>query len=251
MKKLLLTIFAIAAIIACDKDAYDNDDVTNINVLEQAEEINASLDIDVDYDAIITRLTGKDFSSISDKGSVSTRRSTTTPVACADDERNGLTIGGSTDYIHYEFAIINGNNYGVIRSEAETFTAPFTPVVTLVFTNQGNGNVGVYVNGALASTLNLPSFAPLFDNSILTNAFVENLDANFVYTSDSSATDAGLSCIYAGQYYEVTPAPFPLNGFLATLNGVALPAGMDSANYAGTTEQAVRDAIEADIVGSN
>ena len=251
MKKLLLTIFAIAAIVACDKDAYDNDDVANINVLEQAEEINASLDLDVDYDAIITRLTGKDFSSISDKGSVSTRRSTTTPVACADDARDGLTIGGSTDYISYEFTTIGGVNYGVIRSEAETFTAPFNRVVNLVFVNLGSNNVGVYVNGSSVATLNIPAFTPLFDNTILTSAFVEVLDSNFVYTGDSNVADAGLSCIYAGQYYEVTPAPFPLNGFLATLNVVALPAGMSSANYAGTTEEAVRTAIENDIVGSN
>ena len=244
MKKLILSLFAIATIfVACDKEAVDIQEPLAVEL----EEVDATIDMDVDYDVIIARLTGKEFSS---KGNASSAR-TTANVACADDARDGLTIGGSTDYISYEFTTIGGVNYGVIRSEAETFTAPFNRVVNLVFVNLGSNNVGVYVNGSSVATLNIPAFTPLFDNSILANAFVEVLDANFVYTGDSNVADAGLSCIYAGQYYEVTPAPFPLNGFLATLNDVALPAGMSSANYAGTSEAAVRAAIEADIVGSN
>ena len=240
MKKLLLTLFAVAAVfVACDKDAVDVQETVVVEVVEDAP----LMDLDIDYDLIITRLTGKEFSS---KGASSAR--TNANVACADDERDGLTIGGSTDYISYEFTTINGVNYGVIRSEALTRTAPFNRVVNLVFVNLGNNDVGVYVNGNLVSTLNIPAFTPLFDNSILASAFVEVLDANFVYTGDSNIADAGLSCIYAGQYYEVTPAPFPLNGFLATLNGVALPAGKSSANYAGTTREAVVTAIENDIV---
>ena len=42
MKKLLYILFAFALIVACEKDSYDQD-VENINVLEQAEEINASV----------------------------------------------------------------------------------------------------------------------------------------------------------------------------------------------------------------
>ena len=249
MKKIFLTLIAVAAVfVACDKDALDQD-VNNINVLEQAEEINASLDLDVDYDAIITRLTGKEFSSSNNfsKGSASTARNTGTNTPCADDTRHGLTIGGSTDYISYEFTTIGGSNYGVIRSEALTRTAAFNRVVNLVFVNLGSNDVGVYVNDALVATLNIPSFIPLFDNAILANAFVENLDSNFVYAGDSDISAAGLSCIYAGDFYDVTPAPFPLQGFLATINS-NLPSTMSSANYAGTDEAAVRAAIENDIL---
>ena len=58
MKKLLFTLFAFAIIIACDKDNLDQD-VMNINVLEQAEEINASVDIDFDaYKAQLESLMG-------------------------------------------------------------------------------------------------------------------------------------------------------------------------------------------------
>ena len=50
MKKLLLTIFTIATLVACNKDAFDQE-ITNINVLEQAEEINASVDSSDQLDA--------------------------------------------------------------------------------------------------------------------------------------------------------------------------------------------------------
>ena len=255
MKKLLLTLFAVAAVfVACDKDALDQD-VSNINVLEQAEEINASLDIDFDYDALVARLTGKNLSSSdkSDKGSASTARNTGTNVACGDDERDGLTIDGETDYITYELATINGNNYGVIRSEELTRTAAFTPVATITFVNKGSGLTKIFVNGEYVNEFTSVPFGNLYADSALRTsadvpfAYIENLNSNFIYIGDGTAASAGLSCIYAGQYYEVTPAPFPLNGFLATLRG-ALPTGMDSANYAGTTEAAVRAAIEADII---
>ena len=50
MKKLFYLLFAFALIVACEKDSYDQD-VENINVLEQAEEINASVDSDAQLDA--------------------------------------------------------------------------------------------------------------------------------------------------------------------------------------------------------
>ena len=50
-------------------------------------------------------------------------------------------------------------------------------------------------------------------------------------------------------FYTVSCAPFPLTGVLATINsGATLPNGATSANYAGTTEAAVRQAIERDIL---
>ena len=50
-------------------------------------------------------------------------------------------------------------------------------------------------------------------------------------------------------FYTVSCAPFPLTGVLATINsGATLPNGATSANYAGTTEADVRQAIERDIL---
>ena len=255
MKKFLFTIFAFALIVACEKDAFEQD-TYDINPIEAAEEINASLDIDFDYDALVARLTGKDLSvdnTKGSKGSASTARNTGTNVACGDDERDGLTIDGETDYITYELATINGNNYGVIRSEELTRTAAFNPVATITFVNKGSGLTKIFVDGNYVNEFTSVPFGDLYADSALRTsagvpfAYIENLNSNFIYIGDGTAASAGLSCIYAGQYYEVTPAPFPLNGFLATLRG-ALPSGMDSANYAGTTEEAVRAAIEADII---
>ena len=56
----------------------------------------------------------------------------------------------------------------------------------------------------------------------------------------------------ASRFYQITDAPFPLRGKLATMrDGYASMAGWPggtSLNYAGTTEQAVVDAIEANIL---
>ena len=60
MKKLFYLLFAFAIIVACEKDAFDQD-VQEINVLEEAEEINAFIDnafLDIDYSAFIEGLAG-------------------------------------------------------------------------------------------------------------------------------------------------------------------------------------------------
>ena len=246
MKKLLLSLFAIATVfVACDKEAIDVQEPTAIEI----EEANASMDLDLDIEGIVNRLSNKDFSSA--KGSDDAARTGTATQACSEDVRDGLTIEGSTDYLSYEIASINGANYAIIRDEAHSPLGDFTPLVTVFFVNKGNNVTDVVIGGNVVSSFTNSGFAGLYADGTVGGGFIEGLSSVYVYTGDSSVDAAGLGCIYAGQYYDVTPAPFPLNGFLATLNDVALPAGMSSANYAGTTEEAVRAAIEADIIGSN
>ena len=268
MKKLLYTLFAFAIIVACEKDMDDNASYS-INPIE-AEVSNIDMDTNLLIDSIIDRLSTNGISVPSTKGSASTAR--TTLPACAEDTRDGLTIGGSSDYISYEFAVINGSNYGILRSEAETPLAAFTPVVSISFVNLGSGNVGIYVGADQVVVLNIPAFGPLFDNSLLGTAFVENLDAAFIYTSDSSTTAAGLACmdvadptwgesapgsglwqLFAADgttlmgSYQISDAPFPLTGKLATRMTNATSHTVN--HYAGSEESDVRDAIEDDFAG--
>ena len=72
----------------------------------------------------------------------------------------------------------------------------------------------------------------------------------FVLQASITAASIGLDCSPIQGLYEITPAPFPLNGFLATILANASFDG-SSLNYAGTDRQAVIDAIEADILDGN
>ena len=243
MKKLLLTIFAITALVACDKDAYDQD-VVNINVVEQAEEINASIDIDYDIDGLIDRLLDLDLNSksISGKGSASTARTVNADVACAADARS---LSGYTNYLSYEIFSRGSSNFGLIRSEGNLPVAAFSPILTIWLAHSSGDNFDVVVNGNVVSSGTSAGLIGLFAVPNLVS--VENLNDRFIYTGAGTTAAAGLDCLNASDYYDVQPAPFPLNGFLATINA-ALPAGKTSANYAGTTMEAVINAINADIV---
>ena len=244
MKKLLLSLFAIATVfVACDKEAIDSQEPTAIEISEANASLDSNLDTDLLIESLMSRYGVKGFEFTS---SPSSSRTGTATVACAEDTRDGQTIDGSTDYITYELATINGSNYGIIKSEAETFTAPFTPVATLAFVNKGSGLTKIFLNGNYVNEFTSTPFEALYDNALLANAYVENLNHLFIYLNDGNLNDAGLSCVNAGQYYEVTPAPFPLNGFLARITNPSGFAG-NSLNYAASTEAAVRTAIEADI----
>ena len=272
MKKILLTLFAVAAVvIACDKDALDQD-VNNINVLEQAEEINASVDLDTDaiIGSIIERWTGDGLSvPSSKKGTASTARTTTT-IDCVEDTRDGLTIDGETDYISYEIAVINGRNFGIARSDADSPLGAFTPLVTVYFVNKGSNNVNIVVNGAVVNSFNNAGFIPLFANGApLNGGYVENLNAAFIYLTPGTLADAGVACTAAVEAdwsespstpglwehatygsYQLSNAPFPLSGVLARV----MSEGTDvsgTLNYAAsgsmTDNAAVREAIENDF----
>ena len=255
MKKILLTLFAVAAVfVACDKDGLDQD-ITNINVVEQANEIDASVEVDALVSSIVDRWTSKDFSSsTTSKGSASTARTSTDP--CSEDLRDGLTIGGSTDYISYEvFIHTDGSNYAAVRNEDENgLRAAITPLVTLYFVNLGNGVTAIYTSatGSEVTRFTSVGFGVLYNNAILSLA-LENLNAGFEYISDGSLSAAGLDCsgttetqINIRDYYDFTSAPFPLNGVLATKKASA-PAAL--LNYAGTSEASMESTLMTAIMG--
>ena len=263
MKKLLYTLFAFALIVACEKDMDDNYDSSSINPIE-AEVSN--LDIDAIVGDLVSRWTANGISVPSTKGSVSTARNTGT--ACAEDTRDGQTIDGETDYISYEIAIINGRNFGIARSDADSPLAAFTPLVTVYFVNKGSNNVNIVVNGSVVNSFNNAQFIPLFANGApLNGGYVENLNAAFIYLTPGTLADAGVACTAAAPAswgessttpglfelagvgsYTIAPAPFPLTGFLATMS--TNDTSHTVSNYAGTTSSSVHDEIRGDYAGN-
>ena len=254
MKKLLYTLFAFAiVIVACEKDMDDNYDASSISPIE-AEVVTPDLDID----ALVARLSSFDVKSMPKSNGPSTARSTS---PCVADTRVAPT--GATNYISYEVFLNGTNLHAVLRSEDSPAVAALTPLVTVYLVQDGTGSdFDVIVNG---STISSGTSAGLIGLMALpTFIAVEDLDGNGLYTGRGTTAAAGLDCVAStpvtqswvedpagtwthpvhGQYV-ITNAPFPLTGFLATTSET------DSANYAGTTEQAVRDAIEADLDGTN
>ena len=260
MKKILLTIFAITAIVACDKDAYDQD-VANINVLEQAEEINATVDYDTSivFDIInnIDGLTDAIHSKSEFKGNSNLTARTSTAADCHDN-RPAATSGNSRLDVQFLPDASGNLGYSIIRGNDDIplllnrnfvrFSIPATGDISLeLFVQGADGNFGAAIplgdigpEPGLSTLAGLPSFLDI-DR-------VNNFFASQTPSVTETPADAGIDCI--GLLYEVTPAPFPLNGFLATIIQGANLGGFSgsSANYAGTTEAAVRQAIENDIM---
>ena len=251
MKKLFLTLFAVAAIVACQKEAVESQEPLAIEI----EEVNVNMDIDTDLiiESITARFGAEGFEATK---APSSSRTTGPAVSCAEDVRDGLTIGGFTDYISYEITTVAAGNFGVVRNEEESLSSAFTPIVTLYFVNEGSNVSGIYVLQSDGSIDRVGEFTSVGFNGLYSNTaginglYIENLNARFGYTSVGNAASAGLECVNTRAHYDVTPAPFPLNGFLATISSSASFTG-SSLNFAGTDEAAVRRAIEADILDGN
>ena len=239
MKKLLLTIFAIAALVACDKDAYDMADATNINVIEaEVQNIDASMVFD-----ILREANGFSVKEALKSNSSHTARSTTLSNDCADGrtDRTG-------DRLDVSLVPHASGLHAVIRSEDEL---PLTGSPAASFSLIKNGNtinilVGTTPSGSFPTNSGMDflfGIADLLDISRVDNEL-------FVLQANIAAADLGLDCSPIQGLYDLTPAPFPLNGWLATITDAAGFTG-NSANYAGTTEADVRAAIEADIMDGN
>ena len=253
MKKLLLTIFAITVIVACDKDAYDND-ATSINVVEH-EENSVLNDNSFLIENLVSRISGEGFTlptNKSSKGSVSTARTGTATATCVDarTDRSGNRLDGEV--------IFDGTNYFLlIRDEAEVGVGPFTPALTISFVKSADGaTFQVYSNGSpVGGPKTLSSgFSALFEAPYTAFTFVESINEYGDYLADRSLSAAGLTCstapteipINIRDYYDFSAAPFPLTGTLATKKASA-PAAL--LNYAATSEEAMTqtlmDAIRA------
>ena len=269
MKKILLTLFAVAAVfVACDKDNLDQD-ITNINVLEQAEEINASVDIDFDsYKNQLESLMG----IIVKEG---TPKSTTRRGGDNGDNWIELSVfngTGSDSNAIFAHAITDGN--ALVCYDGFTYNGNPVVPATYSFDDDGvsptvglltievAGQVTPYeISGSLRTTY-IASFGNSFDSVFrvaLTsnNGFAVSGDqpqrGDFTFSScgpapitwdvpAASANGIGTYTSSNGKVYVISAAPFPLTGFLATTSDSG------SANYAGTTIADVRAAIEADLL---
>ena len=245
MKKILLTLIAVAAVfVACDKDALDQD-VTNINVLEQAEEIGATVDSD--------KITIEDAMNFlnSIEGTPSKRSSSVT----------GKTGPAGSNFIHVALFDHNSSPYAVLSSEDGT---------EVCFGNLANFHSSIlYVLDESASILNVeiehadgtitneapaslsPALLARFQGA---SHFGGSLDQLIVNTnSDRNSATTGsvpaanlfdFSCTTTpsvDDYFDFSAAPFPLQGTLATKKSTA-PAAL--ANYAGTS----RESMEATLM---
>ena len=249
MKKLLLTLFAVAAVfVACDKDALDQD-ITNINVLEQAEEIGASVD-----------LTGAIDSSFEFIGSVDIPKE-------SSNETSKVGASG-TRWLHIIFFDHGSQNLALLRGEGATESCwgnlPGFAHSTLYTWDSSSNTLTVVVEDAsgesaptprVQSAANAVRFNRLFAPASTTDRIrVTNSRRSRAITgTPPAASTFDFGCIPAlmGNAYSITPAPFPLNGFLATINSsfdfVTYGLDADADNYAGTSEAAVIEAIENDI----
>ena len=246
MKKLLLTIFTIAAIVACDKDAVDQE-ITNINVLEQAEEINASVENGISAetgDMLIDYLIANQNNLL-----------TTKVKGTASNTSKG------SDYVNVVVYSSGGFTYLALLDE-DNDDVCFNNIATTQFfwdNSAGDGSV-LTIEDADENVVreirgNFAQFFGLALNSIsqltltstdLTINGSENLGA--LNTATVEGADVNFIC--AEGKYTITPAPFPLSGFLATIIDESTFTGT-SANYAGTDRDAVISAVEANIVDGN
>lgn len=244
MKKLLFTIFTIVAFVACDKDAFEDNDITNINVLEQAEEINASVDanVDLDIDALTTRLL-----QLNEKAGKLPAKLRSNETAKTGGAGSHIKyISGVNSNIFYEIlfsddiAICNFASYSyldtiylVLNSANETeirYTAPSGSTSILL------GTITDDLSFLYAVTFSEGLSVALGDLTVTT----VNGEGSADFTFGSVNIDLGCE----GVAYEVTDAPFPLSGFLATKIGSYTGTFL---NYAGTDRAAVIRAIETDI----
>ena len=279
MKKILLTLFAVAAVfVACDKDGLYQE-ISNINVLEQADEINASVEIS-EKEAIdlLSSLIG----NISDlpegdlfynapkkaKGSASTAR--TSDGSCGDER-------GAGDFITLTY-FQNANELAVlVRSEDNIpVTIPDSEVSleltyilsgsTYTIRNEGTGfNVasGLTPSAGLLAAFGNPLNLLYRVNSanapqaVLTGALrvaagIDCVGQSIGWTEDGSVIGLFTHPTYGS--YQLSDAPFPLSGVLARVMSDDAPTGGATLNYAAagsmTDNAAVRAAIEGDFDGT-
>ena len=251
MKKFLFTIFAFALIVACEKDAFEQD-TYDINVVEAADEIGASVSFDGSID-----------SSFEFIGSVELPKS-------SSNETSKVGASG-TRWLHIIFFDHNSQNLALLRGEAADESCwgnlPGFAHSTLYTWDTNTNTLTVVVEDAsgesaptprVQSAANATRFDRLFAPGSTTNRIrVTNSRRSRAITgTPPAASELDFGCIppLMGNAYSITPAPFPLNGFLARINSsfdfVTHGLDADALNYAGTSEQDVIDAIERDIMNS-
>ena len=275
MKKILLTFIAVAAVfVACDKDALDQD-VANINVLEQAEEINAS--VEIDYSNFIDGLVGE----------VSKEE-----IAAYEANKQTQRVGAAgTEWLHVIFFSFGPNNIPLayLRSDDTPEVCPEGGQVSVLYTLQtassgasrllidvieADGTVRPQTTSNIGRSLRA-NYATLFGQTIdrLSRATTSNgfalgstpnlstLNAAGIdfacapavndewITSDTTYPKTYTNEAYPGSSFTVDEAPFPLEGFLTRI--IQDNFAGTSPNFAASSEGAAMDEIIENIENGN
>ena len=245
MKKLLLTLFAVAAIVACQKE-----ETSNLGMHPEASidaQIVSSGSDDLTESEIldiVDSILGTNLMKGSEQGDV-------------------LSSGKADDRITLHIFQLNGTNHiAFVDDSNDDFcfnTQDGFLLLSSVHLNKqsGSNNIEVTLGEStnVLSTVN-GDFASLFAlnfNLIMQLGADGSVSSQDIYSAHNVGSIGGNTVRFgcAGNYYAVTDAPFPLNGHLATITdaaGLALAFGGSSLNYAGTDMAAVTSTIEAQIL---
>ena len=246
MKKLILSLFAVAMVfVACNKEETLVEPMAN-----ELEEIQVSQPTD------LSDIIDSSFEFLGD---------IEVPKGEASSARTGAE---GTRWLHIIFFDHNSQNLALLRGEAADESCwgnlPGFAHSTLYTWDTSNDMLTVVVEDASGesapvpraqSAANATRFDRLFAPGSTTNRIrVTNARRSRAITGTppaASELDFGCAPDLTGAY-DITPAPFPLTGFLATINSSFdfLGAGLDAdaANYAGTSTSTVIEAIERDIM---
>ena len=243
MKKLLYTLFAFAIIVACEKDMDDNYNVNSISPIEVT--VDSSDAIDAAFEFIGSVEAPKESSSVTSK------------------------VGATgTQWIHVIFFAHGGQNLALLRGSTATESCwdnlPGFVRSALYTWNTTTNELTVTVETAAGELPATPrpqsdASAARYDRLFRGTALDRIRVTNDRYTRSITGTPPtdviDFSCSTGttdvSGAYGVTRAPFPLTGYLATIDDTfTFISGLDAnaANYAGSDERAVRNAIEGDIL---
>ena len=262
MKKLFYTLFAFAVIVACEKDMDDNYDSSSINPIE-AEVI---VDLESRFNAFNDFLRGATFTPSKETSSNLTARGGdngadwveliwfshgtehyvhTQPDNLGNADYSNIGAGvsniyretysyrASTQMVHIQIGEGTGQEFPIPADLQALYQSAFSDLGSALYFANYDGTTWTFREGNLPTGTNF-NFAPA------TSTFDWRLIAGSTDTYEN--TNPAITATY-----RVSPAPFPLTGSLATI--VTADSDNASANYAGTSESSVRDAIEDDIEG--
>ena len=246
MKKLLLTLFAVAAIVACQKEENSNmgihPDASIDNVV-----VGSNSNMDLDLNALSNRLI---------------RLSNTKGMELKPNEEG--KINGVGAYITVISGVSDGNFYEFVSSDNINMCDAPVGFDVVYLVQNADYNIEVRIGAPSGEGSTRIALIELDVRILFTLSFTEGLGVDLSTFTPTIVDGSGtpkftlgstlfnLAC--ASDYYEITDAPFPLSGHLATITnaaGISTVFGGSSLNYAGTTLADVKAAIERDIKPSN
>ena len=251
MKKLLLSLFAVAAVfVACDKESIDAQEPLAIEI-EEAGIQNSNMD--VDFDAAFQFI-----QNINNSSKVL--------IESPSSNRGGDYGDNWLQAVFFDRSATNSGDLAYLRSDAQGEVCAGESLVNaqeffyhlpapdqLVIEAPSGTNTYTVPSGSYDATFNSDGpDALIVINSDRTAAAAGIApavsDYDFTCAPDWAPSASNSDMYVNGDLgsYTIIPAPFPLTGFLARVvtevNGVT-----GTLNYAASTRQAVRDAIEADF----